>query len=157
MSCFAASPSFSLPVILVHVHLGFICPNISFFRTVQALMRSSESGLLVVKWNQRFTPCCFHSQRRLLILDLDDDTPTPSKALKTRLNVVKLFFFAMEIILSSCTFVVFCGFSDPLGVAELAIASLLFIADLLILPLLQCLLSDLIGPHFHWHLFEPYI
>lgn len=56
----------------------------------------------------------FHSWRRLLLLDGDNDTPTSSRIFLTSLDILKLIFLTMK------TLVVICG------VAKLTNAFLLF-------------------------------
>lgn len=110
--CFFSSPYFP------H-HSSFVGPKIFFqnragcFRCFQ---EKSNLSFLFLNINQCFSPCCklcLYSWRHLMIAYLhlswlhDSDIPTTLGVLLTWLDVVALFFLKMEIILSSCAFIIF--------------------------------------------------
>ncbi len=110
MSCSKPSPYFFRPVILVQADLNF-----------SHLKNAYRSGLAFLDvfffWQRLIWPCLHLVVNPLyllwwsllLIVDVDSDTPASWRVSFSWLDVVKGFFFTIEMILWSSTTVVLCG------------------------------------------------
>lgn len=150
MSCFSSSPCFSLPIVLVQVHHSFICSNIVIY------LCASSSRCVLMKSNLTFLLLSVFLLMKLikasLHVDFHSGTPTSLKLFLTLLDAVEEVFLTMEIILSSCTFVVFFGLSGLLVLLSRSVHSFfLRIYQIFDLPTpVFCFLSQsliLILPH----------